>query len=149
MVFYVPNNYSKYEKMDISIFELFSKFPTNESIRKHLEKQLWGRHPTCPFCRQNKPHRIWKNKKIKGQYLCKDCQIKFTAMSESKFLKNSKVELRKWVYAIYLTLGSNEQISSYQIAKAIGVSQKTSYKLLSKIYKTAQEPSGKIYKKKK
>ena len=70
-------------------------------------------------------------------------------MSESKFLKNSKVELRKWVYAIYLTLGSNEQISSYQIAKAIGVSQKTSYKLLSKIYKTAQEPSEKIYKKKK
>ena len=52
------------KKMDISIFELFSRFPTNESIRKHLEKQLWGRHPTCPFCRQNKPHRIWKNKKI-------------------------------------------------------------------------------------
>ena len=133
MVFYVPNNYSKYEKMDISIFELFSRFPTNESIRKHLEKQLWGRHPTCPFCRQNKPHRIWKNKKIKGQYLCKDCQIKFTAMSESKFLKNSKVELRKWVCAIYILITTDvtdKGISSHQLAKIIGVTQKTAWNMI-------------------
>ena len=113
--------------MDISIFELFSRFPTNDSIRKHLEKQLWGRHPTCPFCRQNKPHRIWKNKKIKGQYLCKDCQIKFTAMSESKFLKNSKVELRKWVCAIYILITTDvtDKGISNQLAKIIGVTQKT------------------------
>ena len=118
--------------MDISIFELFSRFPTNESIRKYLEKQLWGRHPTCPFCRQNKPHRIWKNKKIKGQYLCKDCQIKFTVLQNTIFVY-SKVELRKWVCAIYILITTNvtdKEISSHQLAKIIGVTQKTAWNMI-------------------
>ncbi len=141
----------KSKKNPIEIYELFSRFSTNESIRKFLENVLWGKNPICPSFElaENQSHRIWKNKKIAGQYLCKDCRIKFTAISESKFFASSKVELRKWVYAIYLALNPNEQISSYQLAEAIDVSQKTSWRLLSKIYKISHEPSEKIYKKKK
>ena len=54
-------------------------------------------------------------------------------MSESKFLKNSKVELRKWVCAIYIIITTDvtdKGISSHQLAKIIGVTQKTAWNMI-------------------
>ena len=125
---------SKYTNT-ISLYELFDRFPTDASVRDYLETLLWeDGKPTCPKCKQNKLSRIWKNEKIKGQYLCKDCMIKFTVLKGTIF-EASRIPLRKWICAFYIVLTARKGISSYQLSKEIGVTQKTAWFMEHRIRK--------------
>ena len=38
------------DRLTISLFELFEKFPNEESAKKYLEEKWWGDKIVCPFC---------------------------------------------------------------------------------------------------
>lgn len=38
------------DKVTISLFELASKYPTDDSARVFLEEQRWNGQPVCPYC---------------------------------------------------------------------------------------------------
>ena len=46
---------------------------------------------------------------------------------------NSKVKLQKWLLAIWLVTSHNKDISSIQLSKDIGVTQKTAWFMLQRI----------------
>jgi hypothetical protein len=39
----------------------------------------------------------------------------------------SKIPLRKWLYGMYLVVTARKGISSYQLAKELGITQKSSW----------------------
>jgi transposase-like protein len=112
----------------ISTFELFDLFPDEETARIYLEGRLWPSGPTCSTC--GGQDRITARKG--GYYRCNACQLDFTVRTGTIF-ERSHVPLHKWVYAMYLLVTARKGISSLQLAKEIGVTQKTAWFVLGRL----------------
>lgn len=121
----------------ISPFPLFPVFPDEATARAYLEARLWPKGTVCPTCGQ--PDRI-TNRKREGFYRCNRCQIDFTVRTGTIF-ERSHVPLHKWVYAMYLVVTARKGISSMQIAKEIGVTQKTAWFMLQRIRAGSEQPT--------
>lgn len=115
-------------KSTISTFELFQMFPDQESARLYLESRLWPDGVTCPTCR--KGERITTRKG--GYYRCNACQLDFTVRTGTIF-ERSHIPLHKWLYAMYLLVTARKGISSLQLAKEIGVTQKSAWFMLQRL----------------
>lgn len=115
-------------KSTISTFELFDLFPDEESARVYLEGRLWPDGVTCPTCQAK--DRI--TPRANGYYRCNACQLDFTVRTGTIF-ERSHVPLHKWVYAMYLLVTARKGISSLQLAKEIGVTQKTAWFVLGRL----------------
>ena len=67
-----------------------------------------------------------------GYYRCRDCDAEFTVRTKSVF-ERSHVPLHKWVYTMYLVVTARKGISSLQLSKEIGVTQKTAWFMLGRL----------------
>lgn len=115
-------------KSTISTFELFQMFPDQESARLYLESRLWPDGVKCPTCR--KSERITTRKG--GYYRCNACQLDFTVRTGTIF-ERSHIPLHKWLYAMYLLVTARKGISSLQLSKEIGVTQKSAWFMLQRL----------------
>lgn len=115
-------------KSTISTFELFQRFPDQESARLYFEAARWPDGAVCPACGEAK--RIGTRKG--GFYRCNACLSDFTIRTGTIF-ERSKVPLHKWIYAMYLLVTSRKGISSLQLHSQIGVTQKTAWFMLQRL----------------
>ena len=67
-----------------------------------------------------------------GYYRCHDCAGEFTVRTGTIF-ERSHVPLNKWVYAMYLVVTARKGVSSLQLSKEIGVTQKTAWFMLGRL----------------
>jgi transposase-like protein len=116
------------DKVTISTFQLFEMFPDQESARVYLEGRLWPNGVKCPTCKCGE--RITTRKG--GYYRCNACQFDFTVRTGTIFGR-SHVPLHKWLYAMYLLVTSRKGISSLQLSKEIGITQKSAWFLLHRL----------------
>ena len=115
----------------INLLELFQLFPDQESARLYLEDRRWCGKPVCRHCGCS--HQIvTRGGKRRGYYRCRSCGQEFTVRSKTIF-ERSHVPLHQWIYAMYLVVTAGKGISSLQLAKEIGVQQKTAWFLLQRI----------------
>ena len=112
----------------ISTFQLFEMFPDEASARQYLEDRLWPDGPRCPGCKATE--RITTRKG--GFYRCNACQLDFTVRTGTIF-ERSHVPLHKWVYSMYLLVTARKGISSMQLAKEIGITQKSAWFVLGRL----------------
>ena len=112
----------------ISTFQLFEMFPDVETARVYLESRLWPKGPRCPVCGSGERITVRKA----GFYRCNACREDFTVRTGTIF-ERSHVPLHKWVYAMYLVVTARKGISSMQLAKEIGVTQKTAWFVLGRL----------------
>ena len=112
----------------ISTFDLFAMFPDAESARLYLESRLWANGATCPICKSI--DRITTRKG--GYYRCNACQLDFTIRTGTIF-ERSHIPLNKWLYAMYMLVTARKGISSMQLAKEIGVTQKSAWFMLHRL----------------
>lgn len=113
----------------ISTFQLFALFPDEETARIYLEGRIWPDGPRCPFCTSD---RVTTRKG--GYYRCNACAEgeNFTVRTNT-VMERSHIQLHKWVYAMYLLVTARKGISSMQLAKEIGVTQKSAWFMLSRL----------------
>jgi transposase-like protein len=121
----------------ISTFQLFELFPDEEAARTYLEDRLWPNGAICPGCRATE--RITTRKG--GYYRCNACQLDFTIRTGTIFGR-SHIPLHKWVYAMYLLVTARKGISSLQLAKEIGVSQKSAWFMLQRLREACSSPDN-------
>jgi transposase-like protein len=115
-------------KSTISTFQLFQAIPDQESARHYLESRLWPDGVTCPTCKKGERITIRKG----GYYRCNACKLDFTVRTGTIF-ERSHVPLHKWIYAMYLLVTARKGISSLQLAKEIGVTQKSAWFMLQRL----------------
>jgi transposase-like protein len=113
------------DHVTVSTFELFQLFPDAETARLYLEKRRWNGHVVCPHCGGDTRITARGGKRL-GYYRCRDCDNEFTVRTGTIF-ERSHVPLHKWIYAMYLTVTARKGISSMQLSKEIGVTQKTAW----------------------
>ena len=112
----------------ISTYQIFKLYPDEETARKYIESRRWSNGADCPFCQEAKRITPRKN----GFYRCNTCKKDFTVRSGTIF-ERSHVGLHRWIYAMYLLMTARKGISSLQLGKEIGVTQKTAWFMLGRI----------------
>lgn len=117
------------EKVTISAYELLKKFPDERAARLYIEECRWHGSPVCPYC--GNIERI-QTRKAEGYYRCLSCKGDFTVRTGTIY-ERSHVPLDKWLYAIYLLVTSRKGVSSMQLSKEIGVTQKTAWFMLQRL----------------
>ena len=115
-------------KSTISTFQLFEMFPDEATARTYLESRLWPNGSVCPTCASGERLTQRKN----GFYRCNQCQLDFTIRTGTIF-ERSHIPLHKWLYAMYLLVTARKGISSMQLAKEIGVTQKSAWFMLHRL----------------
>jgi transposase-like protein len=118
----------------ISTFELFAMFPDEETARVYLEGRIWPNGPVCPACQSGErvsALNVCTTRKH-GFYRCLSCGFDFTVRTNT-VMERSKVPLHKWLYSMYLLVTARKGISSMQLAKEIGVTQKTAWFILGRL----------------
>ena len=119
----------KSDREGISIIELADIFPTEESARAWFESRIWTAGRYCPNCGSIRTHVAGHNHM---PYRCSDCRAYFSIKTGTA-MHDSRLPLRKWVFAIYLHLTSLKGVSSMKLHRDIGVSQKTAWYMLQRI----------------
>ena len=66
------------------------------------------------------------------------CKKDFTVRTGTIF-ERSHVPLHKWLYAIYLVVTARKGISSLQLSKELGVTQKTAWFMLQRIREACKD----------
>lgn len=118
------------DHVTISTFQLFKLFPDEPTARSYFESRRWPDGPHCPVCANSERITTREN----GFYRCNACKEDFTVRTGTIF-ERSHVPLHKWLYAMYLLVTARKGISSLQLSKQIGVTQKTAWFLLHRIRK--------------
>lgn len=112
----------------ISTFKLFELFPDEPTARKYLEGRLWQNGVTCPQCKSKERITVRKD----GFYRCNADKLDFTVRTGTIF-ERSHVPLHKWLYAMYLLVTARKGISSLQLGKEIGITQKSAWFVLHRL----------------
>ena len=112
----------------ISIFQLAQMFPDQDSACAYLEAQRWPEGAICPRCAGN--DRIGTRKG--GYYRCNACKVDFTVRTGT-LMERSHIPLHKWLYTMYLLVTCRKGISSLQLSKQIGITQKSAWFLLHRL----------------
>jgi transposase-like protein len=111
-----------------SILDFYSKFATEQSCRDYLAQARWDTEPICPHCGSYKTYKFSDGRLLK----CGDCRKQFTVRVGTIF-EDSKLPLQKWFLAIYLATSLKKGISSVQLAKYLGITQKSAWFMLQRI----------------
>ena len=113
----------------LSTYELMQKFPNEQSAIDYLAGILWRDGVVCGYCNsKNVKDRISKP----NFYHCNDCKKDFSIRVGTVFHR-SHIPLHKWLYVMYLVVTSRKGVSSLQLSKEIGVTQKTAWFLEQRI----------------
>lgn len=73
-----------------------------------------------------------QTRKLAGYFRCLNCKTDFTVRTGT-IMERSHVPLDKWLFAMYLVLTARKGISSVQLSKELGVTQKTAWFMLQRI----------------
>jgi transposase-like protein len=120
-----------------SLIEVMQVFPSEKECVEHLEKLRWPNGIICPCCGSNR--KIYKVVRAKC-YKCADCQKDFSVRKGTLF-EESRLPLQKWFAAAWLITSHRKGISSHQLSREIGVTQKTAWFMLGRLREVAASMS--------
>jgi transposase-like protein len=114
-------------------------FCDEETCVKHYTAIRFANGKYCPHCGHTEVYTYKDGKR----YRCADCKQDFTIKTGTVF-GESKLPIRKWFIAIYLLSNSSKGISSVQLAKHVGVTQKTAWFMAHRIREAHQQNKGQL-----
>ncbi len=122
-----------------NLLQLHKHFNNELTCVQYLENLRWGGKPKCPKCNCEKLYRIptrLKHPDLAGykDFQCsnKECKKMFSVLTNSIF-EGSKLSLQIWFSAMYLISAHKKGISSHQMAKDLGITQKSSWFVLHRV----------------
>ena len=117
-------NFTKFN----SLIQLTNFFNTEEKCKAAIAQQRWGDgEAVCPYCGHTHTYTC-----SDGRYSCPNCHKKFSVLVGTIF-ENTKISLRCWFMAMYLVSSHKKGVSSHQLSRDLGITQKTAWFILHKI----------------
>lgn len=113
-----------------NLVELTKYFSDEKKCCEHLAKLRWDGTPACPHCGSTKVYKC----KAPRAYICgeKGCLSRFS-VTTGTFLEDTKIPLSKWFIAMYLCFSHKKGVSSHQLARDLGITQKSAWFILHRI----------------
>ncbi len=94
----------------------------------------WPNGPECPAC-GHKEHYYLKTQR---RWKCKECYKQFTVKLGTVF-EDSPISLTRWLPALWMLCNCKNGISSYELARDLGVSQKAGWFMLQRLRLALQD----------
>ena len=111
-------------------------FSDADRAQAYFVELRWPNGVICPACAATDvaaitSRRIWQ---------CRECRRQFSAKLGTVF-EDSPIGLEKWLPALWLLVNAKNGISSYEMARALGVTQKTAWFMEGRIRLAMQSGS--------
>jgi transposase-like protein len=111
-----------------TLIDVINYFQDETFCYQYLAELRWGGEPISPFTGSNKVYKFKDGK----TYKCAETRKKFNARTGTIF-EDSKIPLKKWFVAIYLLTNHKKGISSLQLSKDLGITQKSAWFVLHRL----------------
>ena len=117
----------------MDLVKVMETFPTQEDCIAYLERLRWQGSPECPQCESTHVRRRneYATGRI-GRYNCHECKSTFKVTHGTLF-HGTKIPLQKWFLAISLMANAKKSLSSCQLARDLGLKQKTCWRIMMAI----------------
>lgn len=96
----------------------------------------WPDGPICPKCGRKEHYYLATQKRWK----CKKCGKQFSVKVGTVF-EDSPISLDKWLIALWALVNCRNGVSSYEISRAVGVTQKSAWFMLHRLRLAMQNSS--------
>ena len=122
-----------------TLAEAIVYFANPDKSLEYLAAKRWPKGVTCPYCNAAEPmflktRRIWKCRATK-------CRKQFS-VKVGTILNESAIGIDKWLTAMWLVSNCRNGVSSYEIARDLGVTQKTAWFMLHRIREAMQDKTA-------
>ena len=117
----------------VSLYQFFRRFPNEEAAREYFETNRWAGEVSCPHCGSLSVAAVKSMKPM--PYRCRDCRQHFSVRTGT-VLAESRLPLHKWLMAIYMMTTARKGIPSTQMARELGITQKSAWFLAQRIRET-------------
>jgi transposase-like protein len=116
------------KNLPTTLLEAIRYFADPEVCVQFVASLRWPNGPRCPSCDGSehsylKTRRIWK---------CKGCKRQFSVKVGTIF-EDSPIPLDKWLASIWMIANSKNGVSSHELARSIGITQKSAWFVLHRI----------------
>src|SRR5436305_1758118 len=116
------------DRKPTSLIEAIRYFSDLDVCTSFVAKLRWPHGPVCPRCGSAEhsyltTRRLWK---------CKGCKKQYSVKLGTIF-EDSPLGLDKWLPAVWLIANSKNGIISHELARALGVTQKSAWFMLHRI----------------
>jgi transposase-like protein len=108
--------------------EAIGYFSDKETCTTFMAQLRWPEGVTCPNCDGKAVSYL----STRFMWKCKACKKQFS-VKVGTIMEDSPIGLDKWLAAIWLIANCKNGVSSYEIHRAIGVTQKSAWFLLHRI----------------
>ncbi len=105
-------------------------FADQDVCVEFVSAMRWPQGPICPLCDGKKVSYLSSRRIFKC--MAKECHKQFSVKTGSVF-EDSPIALDKWLTAVWLVVNCKNGISSYEIMRDLGVTQKTAWFMLHRI----------------
>jgi transposase-like protein len=84
--------------------------------------------PTCPACGHQEHYYL----KTQKRWKCKECHKQFSVKLGTIF-EDSPIALEKWLTALWMLVSCRNGVSSYEVARTLGITQKSAWFVLHRL----------------
>ena len=133
----------KSHRQGISLFDLQEIFPDEQTAVKWVEELRWPdgeRH--CPRCKSEHTSPVPNAKPM--PYRCKSCR-KYFSVKTGTVMEESRLPIRKWVYAVYMMTTNLKGVSSMKLHRDLGVPQNTAWFMAQRIREALIDDMGPLF----
>lgn len=124
------------QKQFETLFELMAALPDEQAAIDHFTAIRWRNGAFCPHCGGDRVYHFSDHRTHK----CGDCRKRFSIKVGTIF-EDTKIELRKWIMAVWMVTSHKKGIASTQLSRDIGVTQKTAWFMLHRLRHAARTQS--------
>lgn len=112
---------------NFSQMEFFTLFNNKKACTELIKEARWPKGKImCPFCYAEKIYIL-----TGYGYKCANCRKRFTETVDTIFQNNKNI-LPEWMYLMYSMALNKKNVSSHQVGRNIGLTQKTSWGIMHK-----------------
>jgi transposase-like protein len=112
-----------------TLVEAIQYFGDADNCHEFMVHMRWPNEVRCPHCDSNKIGKLIEKRRV---WNCKHCKKQFSAKVGTIF-EDSPLPLGTWLSAVWLIVNAKNGISSCEIHRSLGVTQKTAWFMLHRI----------------
>ncbi len=111
-----------------TLLEAIRYFEDQDVATDFVARLRWPEGPVCPSC-EGKDHSYLKTRRL---WKCKACKRQFSVKVGTIF-EDSPIPLDKWLASIWMVANAKNGISSHELARSIGLTQKSAWFVLHRV----------------
>ena len=122
-----------------TLLEAIQYFADEDAALAFVANLRWpSGEQACPKCGSIGEHYFLKSRRV---WKCRDCRKQFSIKVGTIF-EDSPIKLSLWLPAVWMLVNCKNGISSYELARDLGVTQKTAWFMLHRIRLALQSEGG-------